>query len=388
MWRTLRCAVSGALVIWLADVFYETILVGLVKLELRYSDKATPVAEVARRSGATSSFRQAFAFVGSYLSRHVQTMAYGVSFGARTVLPSSTVDRWISADGGTLELVRFDCDEASVGQALILPGLCGDVSGSSLAIASCIEHNLQPVVFHRRGDGAPLSSARFNIFGDLKDLDEAVARMQQNRRPVAIFASSAGTGLLVRWLGDRGCNAPVVAAFANCPGYDIGVALTRCSWLYDVGFYIARIKAHYCSRNRRILEAADPVTFRRCMVAPTTHSFMVAAAPYAGYSTYSEYLLGSNPMVSAHRITTPLLIVNANDDPICTRHNVDDHLSLFNVSPSAVLVRTSRGGHCGFYARQRTPPHIYPWAHNLGARFLAAYCAAALPEKALDGCTQ
>ena len=37
-----------------------------------------------------------------------------------------------------------------------------------------------------------------------------------------LHSISAGTALMVRYLGEMGARAPIAAAVANCPGYYIG----------------------------------------------------------------------------------------------------------------------------------------------------------------------
>lgn len=355
--------------LWALDVAYEVLRGGFVWPRLTYSPSAASVAAVAKAAGAATPFRQAFDLFGSYLSRHIQTIAAGAQVGAKPVGVTG-IDSWVTADGATLELVSYG--GTGRGLALVVPGLTGDASGSKVAVSCCLEVGLRPVVLHRRGDGRPLTSPSFNLFGNTSDLDEAIQRLRRtSTEPIVLFASSAGTGLVVRYLGEQGPRAPIAAAFLNCPGYDIAVALTRCSWFYD-SVFVANLKRHYLNKNKALLQFHNPAAFDRANRAPSIHSFMVAAAPFAGFATLGEYLGASNPMGTARHITVPLLVVNADDDPICTKANVDDNIDMFALDNNAVLVRTSRGGHCAFLARKYRA--IYPWAHGLGARFLAAYC--------------
>ena len=191
--------------------------------------------------------------------------------------------------------------------------------------------------------------------------------------PVVLYATSAGTGCLVRYLGEKGATARVAAAFCNSPGYDIAVALTRCGAPYDSHYYLAGVKRHYLGANGAMLAARDADALAACDKATSLHGFLAAAAPFAGAATFGEYLLRSNPIGTAHDIRVPILILNADDDPICSSKNVDDHIALFRTHPTAVLARMPRGGHCGFYAGP--PWRAEPRGHALGARFLAAVLA-------------
>ena len=110
---------------------------------------------------------------------------------------------------------------------------------------------------------------------------EAVSRIRAEwpAAPLCLYSLSAGTGLMVRYLGEEGSRAPICAAVANCPGYDIGVCLQRCNPLYDAGFYISVLKKHWLGgENGRVLRQASPELCARMAAAPDMHSFMVAAA--------------------------------------------------------------------------------------------------------------
>ena len=67
-------------------------------------------------------------------------------------------------------------------------------------------------------------------------------------------------------------------------------------------------------------------------------------------------------------VSIPLLVLNAEDDPVCVVGNVRDHQHAMARMPRTVLAVTRRGSHCaylaGFTARS--------WAHHLAAEFLRA----------------
>ena len=75
----------------------------------------------------------------------------------------------------------------------------------------------------RRGHAdLPMPVPKINLFGSTDDLREQLAFIQQKYPDAELYGlgSSAGTGLLVRYLGEEGANAPFKAAFALCPGYN------------------------------------------------------------------------------------------------------------------------------------------------------------------------
>lgn len=69
-----------------------------------------------------------------------------------------------------------------------------------------------------------------------------------------------------------------------------------------------------------------------------------------------------------HRVNIPLLVLNAEDDPVCVLDNVQDHRQAMANMPRTILAVTARGSHCAYLAGLTA----YPWAHHLAAEFLRA----------------
>ena len=75
----------------------------------------------------------------------------------------------------------------------------------------------------RRGHaGLPMPVPQISLFGSTHDLREQLTHLQNLFPDSGLYAvgSSAGTGLLVRYLGEQGESTPFKAAFAMCPGYN------------------------------------------------------------------------------------------------------------------------------------------------------------------------
>lgn len=344
-------------------------------------------------------------WLGGFLGGHLQTVWYGLN----PISPTYSFKEvtWITGDGGTIGLAYPDVPASLPKDApiiLILPGLCGSIKGTGHTVRAILDAGCRPVCFHSRGCGNDLSSPCFNIFGSTDDLREAVGRLSEEYEdsPLCLYSISAGTALMVRYLGEEGEHAPITAAVANCPGYDIGVCMGRVSVLYDSSFYIGVLKKHWLDgANGRMLRAASPVLYDRMATAPDMHSFMVAAAPFADPHFASEcaasssrtadapvdagsiangfarFLARTNPMGVAHQIQIPALILNADDDPICSPKNTDENLpALMDIPgscPKTVALRFKQGGHCCFASGWRARR----WADDLSAGFLAAVSARA-----------
>jgi len=334
-------------------------------------------------------------WLGGLLGGHFQSIWYGLNPYAPTF--EYSIESWRTADGGTLAIawpiVAEDLPETAP-VVLVLPGLCGSAAGSGHTVEAMLAAGLRPAVFHARGCGHALTSPSFNLFGNTDDLREAVAHLKAARPAadaICLYSISAGTGLMVRYLGEEGAagNAPIAAAVANCPGYDIGVCLTRVAHLYDGAYYMDVLKKHWLSGgNGAVLEAASPAACERMRAARDMHSFMVACAPFAlsggaaggeaapgtPADAFAAFLARSNPMGTAHRVDVPSLILNADDDPICGAINVDENVPAIFAAGGCrrtVLLRYATGGHCCFAKGLRGRR----WGDELGAKFLAAAAA-------------
>ena len=245
---------------------------------------AEQVVEAVRKVAGDASFWPT-PWLGGLFSGHLQTIWYGLNIFSPQI--AHREDVWRTADGGTLALAWPDVPASVAADApivLILPGLCGSIAGTAHTLRAMISQGLRPVVLHARGCGRPLTSPRFSLFGSTEDLREALMRIL-TQRPGArllLHSISAGTALMVRYLGEEGAATPVVAAFANCPGYDISVCLSRCGALYDSAFYIGVLKRHWLrGQNGAVLRRAAPEVCRRMEESRNMHSFMVAASPFA-----------------------------------------------------------------------------------------------------------
>jgi len=70
--------------------------------------------------------------------------------------------------------------------------------------------------------GTPLRTARFNLLGSCDDLDIQLAaiRLAHPGAPIFGYGESAGTGLAVRYSGEKRHENPFEAIVCVCPGYD------------------------------------------------------------------------------------------------------------------------------------------------------------------------
>lgn len=221
------------------------------------------------------------------------------------------------------------------------------------------------VVCVRRGHaGLPLPVAKINILGSTDDLREQLDSIQTTFPHSALYGigSSAGSGLLIRYLGEEAEQSKFTAAFAYCPGYNTDEAFERAHPVYSR--YMAQtlirefIQPHWD-------KLAHLPTAARLKNAKDLHEFHNHSYELAGFDSYEAYSKASNPMWVFDKITSPLMVLNAEDDPLCRIENLQPYLSDIQKMSNVTLVTTSKGSHCAHYEHWSATS----WAHRLMANY-------------------
>jgi hypothetical protein len=69
----------------------------------------------------------------------------------------------------------------------------------------------------------------------------------------------------------------------------------------------------------------------------------------------------SNPSTVFDKITVPILILNAKDDPVCHIDNVYENQHRVEAMDNVILVLTDRGSHCAYFEGLTAKP----WANRM-----------------------
>ena len=228
------------------------------------------------------------------------------------------------------------------------------ITGSPASMAELV-HDLRAatgwriVLCLRRGHAdLPLVTPRLNILGCTDDLREQldVIRTRFPESPLYGVGSSAGSGLLVRYLGEEGEASPFRAAFAYCPGYDTSVGFDEVRPFYS-RMMAKKLVRQFITPNRERI--AHLPTAERLQAAEDLSAFHRELYELAGHDSYAAYDQASNPMYVFTGVRTPLMLLNAEDDPVCRIGNLDPWLEAMRQMPNVILVTTAEGSHCAHY---------------------------------------
>lgn len=275
-----------------------------------------------------------------------------------------------TSDGGTVGLFWMGYQQpATTPTIVMLHTITGTPQSMHGLIADLQQQTGWRVVLClRRGHAdLALTAPTINLLGSTADLQQQLDVIQQRCPDSALYAvgSSAGSGLLVRYLGEAAEHSTFTAAFAYCPGYNTDEAFGRSHPFYS-RLMAKKLVQKFITRHAAQLSQLSTLT--ALQNSKDLAEFQANSYELAGYSSYAAYSAASNPMHVFERIQTPLMVLNAEDDPICHIDNRQPYLKLMQQMPNVSLVTTARGSHCAHYEGWRATS----WATRLMAEYFLA----------------
>lgn len=200
---------------------------------------------------------------------------------------------------------------------------------------------------NRRGHKKKLEQNQFNFFGKTDDI-RVVTQQILKRRPnarICMIGISAGSGLIARYFGENDGINECFAGIGISPGYNIEVCMGRIEQPYH-DMLLSSGKKYHLEKNACLLSTMEG--YDECMKSSNMQEFIDNSYKMAGYDSTEEYYHHVNPMKTIRNIKKPVLIINAEDDPICVVENVHDYMHVFEESEGACLALTKVGSHVPF----------------------------------------
>lgn len=280
--------------------------------------------------------------------------------------PHITYEREIlrMPDGGTVALDSQMRDNAlELGEEapilILLPGLTGG-SGDTYVQHAVIHAKLagiRAVVFNSRGtSGSPVTTAQFYSASFTGDLRCVVAHLASKHPKSRIFAAgwSLGANILTKYLGEEGKNTPVQAAAVMCNPFDLTVSDKNFNngfnRIYDWNLAKA-LRRIYSKHHSLFVESAargeKPYDPERALRAKTIRDFDDAITRISfGWPSVDQYYAQSSSSLSVPHVEIPLLVIQAEDDPIAPKNAIP--FKQLDENPNCMLILTPTGGHLGW----------------------------------------
>lgn len=258
---------------------------------------------------------------------------------------------------------------------LLLPGLQGSsrsryVAGLASAIDRC---GWRAAVMHFRGcSGEPNRLARSFHCGETGDVAYIVQhlRKREPRTPLAAVGVSLGGNVLLKWLGETGARAPIVAAVAISVPFVLDRVMdkleTGVSRLYQ--WDMLRSLRVAFEQKRRLVKLPEGVGDFSGLRRLRDFDNRVTA-PLHGFRSAEQYYATSSARSYLRHIRVQTLIIQAEDDPFMP----PDVIPQAHELPACVTLETHRhGGHVGFvggrwpwrpryFLEERVPDFLEPY---------------------------
>ena len=300
---------------------------------------------------------------------HVQTL-WGPLWRKSPPLAHRRERLWL-ADGDFLDLDWHGPLATTTPLVVVLHGLTGSstshyVIGLQRALAA---QGWASVAVNWRGcSGEPNLLPRSYHSGASEDLAEVIAHLRTQRPQAPLYAVgySLGGNVLLKHLGEAGTASQLQAAVA----VSVPFRLDQCADRIGLGFsrvyqahFMKAMVAYVKDKQQRFqhegltehlgaLQRLGPLQGMR-----TFWDFDGRfTAPLHGYSDAHDYYRRASSRYYLPTITTPTLLIQAEDDPFVFRHSVPEPAEL---SASTTLELHRRGGHVGFVEGTPRRPRSY-----------------------------
>lgn len=312
-------------------------------------------------------------------SAHLVFAAY--KFAYRPVTPEcrgrsdTTHTVFRRPDGGTVCIQQFLPSEpvtALTPLLFIASGFAGDVTTYETFLYVVVQHlGWIVVVFHRRGAHCPFTSPGLYMVGNDEDMLVALNHVHEKypTNPLFCLGYSAGGTCLLRMLGKhrpafvRGgaavSSAVHQAMHDNIPGF---------ASKYMLRTFNGRAQT-YADGARESMTCYEKEVYKQLSLSVRRGVQAYANIERLLYAVDKEqYEAEYNVHRHVPNITTPFLVLNAQDDVIAS--SPDKYQDVIRNAPNVAMIVTKFGGHCDYTSRDCTLVRLQVnWAEMVALRF-------------------
>ncbi len=303
---------------------------------------------------------------------HLQTLWAGAMRRAPNI--ALRRERLELPDGDFLDL---DWTPRGIGPIVVVfHGLEGSSASPYVRILLKIidQQGWRGVVFHYRGCSGEHNrlarSYHSGETGDVRFVIDAIRTRERETR-LAGVGYSLGGNMLLKYLGEEGEAAPLLAAIAISVPYDLQQAAYRMRQGFSRIYQTQLVGALKRRTHDKFKTWPDsPIDLSILPKLITFHDFDGAVtAPLHGFTSADDYYTRSSSRQFLPQIRIPTLLLHARNDPFMTPAVVPTPDEL---SPSTVLELSDDGGHVGFMTG-RWPWELRCWLDDRVPQFLQGH---------------
>lgn len=231
---------------------------------------------------------------------------------------------------------------------LYLHTVCGDCTQLAHIGDVLKDDNIAYVTFTRSGNDSTLHFTKFNFIGNIEELQVVINYIEHIFPGVPIHAvgASAGSALLIRYLGKYNQSKKIKSAVLVSPGYDFVKSFEKLgtiqqAYLVNKMKFTVR-KMNHTNEFATVSSISDWIEYQSRLL---------------GYTSSAEYIKECNPVNSLHHINVPSLFISSLDDNIFDGELTKEFTYLPQINSNINIVITNRGGHVIF----EDHGHKNPW---------------------------
>lgn len=300
-------------------------------------------------------------------NNHVHLLYFDLIRKHSIKLDYDKVNQLTMSDGGITAVVWFGYDlPADTPTIVLMHTITGSPESMRELVKDLHEYTGWRIALCiRRGHAKlPMPVPKMNLFGSTEDLKEQIQFIQTEFPQSDLYGAgtSAGTGLLVRYLGEEGDQTPLKAAFALCPGYNTELGFKNVHPFYSK-LMTKKLFNKFIKPYSETWQKTN--TLSQVLLSKNLFEFEQTYFEMAGFADYATYSQATNPIYVFENVKIPLMILNAEDDPVCSIKNLDPYKAVIQQMPNVVVITTKKGSHCGYYEGFKTRS----WATKLMADY-------------------
>ncbi|XP_068135007.1 protein ABHD1 [Hyperolius riggenbachi] len=265
-----------------------------------------------------------------------------------------------TADGGQISLDWNDNQESSQypesssrPTILLLPGLTGNSEQSYVLhmVGQARKDGYRCVVFNNRGSGGEeLLTHRTFCAANTEDMARVVEHVRRclPEAPLLAVGVSLGGMILLNYLASSGSDSGLQAALVFSTPWDVFVSTA--SLEKPVNYLL--FNRNLTSGMRKTVHKYRSIIGKAVDVDHVLQSRSIRefderyTSPVFGYETCDDYYRHGSPCTKLSKVQTPVLCVNAEDDPLSPGQAIPVADAANN--PHVALLITAHGGHIGF----------------------------------------
>jgi predicted alpha/beta-fold hydrolase len=265
-------------------------------------------------------------------------------------------------DGGKACLLISQPEVKTSRVLVIFPSLTSLPHNFGPLIRAALSQGMIVVCLNKRGHHCPLETQTFHLLGEAEEI--SLLMQEVHRRFGAHrcfgFGLSAGSIMLLNYLGKNPKQTVLEGAFCLCGGYDPGM--------------IENVSAAVSRTLKRNLKdhILFPTNWKDMFHAmeDTAMNLRQVALLFAGESDEAKFLSSHELLRKLRKISIPLVLMNARDD--CVFEWSDRYLGVLHDIPQALVVVTNTGGH-GAYVTSMNPRNQLSWAEEIALKFYEGF---------------